>query len=939
MPDTSPSLIPTQAQFTAVISELADQDLIEYFTNDAHLNQLVDWLNAETHVPKLIIRFSLKRIIPFILNKSAEMGNGIVQNWASNMHERMSEYSWYLNFCLKVLDVLKSKTDRAYGQVADTPTAANIQTLMADPARWENLADEQKYTLQLMLGYQHLTHTAAEHHGSLQHIQTLIGKLITAGEQRIPLDTPEKRIENNSQTNPDSVYWLTFAQRQIELIGRESALNWLNQFMNNKKNFSWSVVTGEGGVGKSRLAMEHMIANESLWDCGFVRADTLKHQFPTNWQPTCPTYWVIDYAATQPQAVKHWLQYCAKHQASFTYPVRILLLERASEGQSWWTQIMETGSSELRAVEESLYFGLDANGTTELKPLTVSEQIQALQAFLAAMDRADTALPEDDDWRHQLQELTHKGNPLFIGMVALAIAQKGIHGVRQWRRTDVLAHLLKHERTHWNNTLNNLQTDYGHFAQNDAHQLMALACIMGQSPDTKALSSMCTAANIDLRPNQASAIVRSLRNDKDKVLQPDLFAEYFVLHVQTGQDYERTLELMRTAHQHAPEHTEAFIERCAIDFPEDEQSVAWWRELYATEQSDALAEVLFNIAGRLRMMGKYIVASQWLLYVKDDEVVTRRARALNLLGMVNTAQGDYPRALKYLEESKKIRKDIGDRPGLGVTLNNISQIYHAQGDYTSALKYLEASKEIRENVGDHAGLGKTLNNISRIYYAQGDYAGALKYLEDSMNISKAVADYAGLSATLNNIGLVYKVQSEHPKALKCFEESKEICEKIGELAGLGTSLNNIASIYHDQGDYTRALKYFEASKKIREDIGDRAGLGVTLNNIASIYSRQREYSKALSFFEEYKDICEEIGDRAGLSFALFNLGQIGYITENAQLAFSCWVQSYQIAQAIGEELILGALRKLSNELGVSETGDLAVWAQLAESLDHNQSTS
>jgi hypothetical protein len=44
----------------------------------------------------------------------------------------------------------------------------------------------------------------------------------------------------------------------------------------------------------------------------------------------------------------------------------------------------------------------------------------------------------------------------------------------------------------------------------------------------------------------------------------------------------------------------------------------------------------------------------------------------------------------------------GDKAGEGTTLNNISQIYQARGDST-ALKYLEQSLRIRQKIGDKAG--------------------------------------------------------------------------------------------------------------------------------------------------------------------------------------------------------------------------------------------
>ena len=92
MPNTN--LPSEQEQFKQVLADLADKSLIEYFTDDAQLNQLVDWMYEETRVPKLAIRLTLKKVIPFVLNKSNELAGETIKGWWRKLHDRLSEYSW-----------------------------------------------------------------------------------------------------------------------------------------------------------------------------------------------------------------------------------------------------------------------------------------------------------------------------------------------------------------------------------------------------------------------------------------------------------------------------------------------------------------------------------------------------------------------------------------------------------------------------------------------------------------------------------------------------------------------------------------------------------------------------------------------------------------------------------------------------------------------------
>ena len=109
---------------------------------------------------------------------------------------------------------------------------------------------------------------------------------------------------------------------------------------------------------------------------------------------------------------------------------------------------------------------------------------------------------------------------------------------------------------------------------------------------------------------------------------------------------------------------------------------------------------------------------------------------LNRLGLACLVLGDYQQGLPKLTQAFEKYQEIGDKSGMGSTLNNISQIYDARGDYDQALEFLEQSLAIQKEIGDKSGMGTTLNNISQIYDARGDYDQALEFLEQSLAIKK-----------------------------------------------------------------------------------------------------------------------------------------------------------------------------------------------------------
>jgi len=249
---------------------------------------------------------------------------------------------------------------------------------------------------------------------------------------------PQPQLDSKRLNDSDHAR-LHFGAGRIPFVGREAELVRLYQFLAMDGDFRWWTLLGEGGMGKSRLAMELCLRAGMHWRAGFLpRGEATA--FWRSWQPESPTLLVVDYAGSAPEEVGEMLEALRLREwnAPLDNPVRVLLLERRREDR-WWNAMINAGNGtalEQLSIKEGAPFELASLGDDGLWAI-----IRSL-----GVDRAD-ALGRDTALA-RLHEIDREGRPLFAALAGEALAADADLG--HWNKTDLLANWLRRERDrHW----------------------------------------------------------------------------------------------------------------------------------------------------------------------------------------------------------------------------------------------------------------------------------------------------------------------------------------------------------------------------------------------------------------------------------------------------------------------------------------------------------
>ena len=292
-----------------------------------------------------------------------------------------------------------------------------------------------------------------------------------------------------------------------------------------------------------------------------------------------------------------------------------------------------------------------------------------------------------------------------------------------------------------------------------------------------------------------------------------------------------------------------------------------------------------------------------------------RAKALSAAGNLAYRQGDFQAARTLHQECLAIWRLAGDRAGAASALNNLGLISHRQGDFAAARAFHEQSLAIRRELGDERGLAVTLTSLANVLREQGDYGGARSLLDEGLAIKERLGDRQGVAITLNNLAILAARQGDYPRARALFEQSLAIRRELGDRWGIAAALENLGCVACEEGDYAAAQPLFEESLAIRQELGDRWGIGQSLSNLGAVACWHGDAEAARARYEHCLAIRREVGHQPGIAEALNALGTLAATQGDVPTARSLLAQALAIR------------RRLGDRLGIAES--LEGWAALA----------
>ncbi len=268
---------------------------------------------------------------------------------------------------------------------------------------------------------------------------------------------------------------------------------------------------------------------------------------------------------------------------------------------------------------------------------------------------------------------------------------------------------------------------------------------------------------------------------------------------------------------------------------------------------------------------------EWLERARVQEgtvIPALRLRWLMAAVLLAFAQDDFARTKALLEDAVPLARASDDRQALALTLAWLGHATWHVGDRPRGLALCEESLILARTVGESWSTAVVFVEVATVAAHEGDHQKAAPLLEDSLRLFRTAGDTAGIAWCLYQLGSLALTRADYRRAVGLIEESLALQRRLGRKPAIAASLSRLGRIALAQGDYDRAVAIFETSLGLAVELGkqqDAAGrkVGIGLAALA-----RGDFERAERLFEEGLALQKDYGTKIDVFDSLTALGML-----------------------------------------------------------------
>jgi excisionase family DNA binding protein len=326
-------------------------------------------------------------------------------------------------------------------------------------------------------------------------------------------------------------------------------------------------------------------------------------------------------------------------------------------------------------------------------------------------------------------------------------------------------------------------------------------------------------------------------------------AEYFLAFAEASEQKLRSTE---QSHQLARLEAEHDNLRAALD---------WF--LHEPDGADKA----LRLAGALHwfwfLHDHYSEGRRWLeealAQSAEEKPSLARVKALAGAGLLAFSLADYAAAREWLRQSITLGRPLGDTAGVAHALHCLALGDLFRRGYADLLPIVEECVALFRQIGDRWGLATSLCSLGIVALLSPQPDSAMAPLAESLKLSREHDDTWGLARALHYSGELARLCGDDDQAVALYDESLALYRDLDHRGAVAIILHNKGYVAEHQGSPRLGLTYFAAALNEHVRLGDRHNVGYCLRGVAGMAALLGQLEPAARLFGAVDGLFETIG--------------------------------------------------------------------------------
>ncbi len=258
-------------------------------------------------------------------------------------------------------------------------------------------------------------------------------------------------------------------------------------------------------------------------------------------------------------------------------------------------------------------------------------------------------------------------------------------------------------------------------------------------------------------------------------------------------------------------------------------------------------------------------------------------KALARQGAFCTVLGRYHLARELLQNSLGLARQWEARAEIAFCLKFLGNGVWGQGNHVAADHLYRESLEVSQAIDDHLAMAEALERLGWLTsILKGDYLTAQRYFQQSLDLMRGLENQAGTAVLLDKLGFNAFCAGEYSASEQYYQESLALFKEIGDRFGRAMAVGGLGLVAWGRGGarLSEAKQLFEESLTLCRETGHHFEVIYRLGTLGYITNSMGRYEEAPRYFQEALDTARQLGYKAEVSWILAGLGEASLGLEN-----------------------------------------------------------